>query len=318
MKTSIATALCALLAGTGAAMADYPEQPITIVVGASAGGGTDIQTRILAERMTELLGQQVLVDNRPGAGSNIASQFVAGSAPDGYTLTMIAPSFTINQTLYADAGFSGADFAPVAGWSQAPLLFVVNPDLPVSTLQELADYAKEHPDELDYGNGVGFPNMMVMELFKLESGADIQFIPYPGMAPARTDVIGGTIETTVDSLGSSGPFVESGDLKALAVSTAERIDAFPDVPTVAEAGFPAVTNFTWYGLLAPAGTPQEILDTLGDTIAQIQAEPATVEQIAAGGATPFISGPAEFTSFVTEQTSTWADVIDKAGLEKVE
>jgi tripartite-type tricarboxylate transporter receptor subunit TctC len=318
MKTRITAALCALVAGTGAAMADYPEQPITIVVGASAGGGTDIQARILAERLTDLLGQQVLIDNRPGAGSNIASQFVAGSEPDGYTLTMIAPSYTINQTLYANAGFTGDDFAPVAGWAQAPLLFVVHPDLPVSTLQELADYSKEHPDELDYGNGLGFPNMMVMELFKLESGADIQFVPYPGMAPARTDVIGGQIETTVDSVGSSGPFVESGELKAIAVSTEERAEAFPDVPTVAEAGYPAVTNFTWYGLLAPAGTPQEVLDTLGETIAQIQAEPETVERIGAAGATPFVSGPGEFAGFVDEQISTWANVIDKAGLEKVQ
>lgn len=319
MKTKLITAALAVLLSTGVAFAEYPEKPITLVVGASAGGGTDIQTRILAERLSDVLGQQVIVDNRPGAGSNIASTFVKAAKPDGYTFTMIGPAFVINDSLYVDPGFDATDdFVAVAGWAKAPLFFVVNPDLPVSTLQELADYSQAHPNELDYGNGIGFINMMVMELFKIEANADIQFVPYPGMAPARTDVLGGQIETTVDSVASSGSFVESGALRALAVSSDARLERFPDVPTVAEAGFPGVTNFSWYGVMAPKGTPQDILDKVGNAVVAILAEDGTIEKIAAGSATPLVAGPAEFQTFVGEQVDVWAKVIKESGLELVQ
>lgn len=315
----LGAALASLLA-TGAVMAqDYPNRPITIVVGATAGGGTDIQARILAEKLTGKLGQQVLVENQPGAGSNIASAYIANAAPDGYTLNLAAAAVVINHTLYANPGFDALkDFAPVAGWGTSPLLFVTNKDLPVSTLQELADYSKANPGQLDYGNGVGFINQMVMELFKIDSGADIQFVPYPGLAPARTDVIGGQIETTVDSVDSAAPFLQSGELKALAVTTAERLPNYPDIPTTAEAGYPNVNQLAWYGVLAPAGTPAEIVDKLATAIAEIQKDEANAAQISAAGATPMIAGPAEFGAFFTEQVNTWANVITTAKMEKVQ
>ena len=318
MIRTVLIAVLAMIVGMSQAVAQFPERPITVVVGASAGGGTDIQTRIMAERLSQILGQQVLVDNKPGAGSNIATAFVANADPDGYTLTMIAPAVPINHTLYANPGFDATkDFAPVAGWAQAPLMFVVHPSLPVSTLKELADYSKEHPGELDYGNGVGFINQMVMELYKLEAGADIQFVPYKGMAPARTDVVGGQIETTVDSLASSGAFIEAGELKALATTAKERLERFPDVPTVAEAGYPNVTRNTWYGLMAPAGTPDDVVATLAAAVAQMQGEPEVVEKIAAAGASPLIAGPADFTSFINGEIETWGKVIEAAKMDKV-
>jgi len=316
---TILVAAAALLAGVTGASADYPERPITIVVGASAGGGTDIQARILAEKLTEKLGQQVLVENQPGAGSNIASAYIAKAAPDGYTLNMAGAAVVINHTLYANPGFDALkDFAPLAGWGTSPLMFVVNPSVPSNSLKELADLSKANPGTLDYGNGVGFINQMVMELFKIESGADIQFVPYPGMAPARTDVIGGQIEATVDSVDSAGPFVLDGKLKGLAVTTPQRLPKYPDIPTTAESGFPTVNQMAWYGMLAPAGTPKEILDKLSKAIAEIQQDPTSVEKITAGGATPMIAGPEEFGKFFTNEVNTWAGVITQAKMEKVQ
>jgi tripartite-type tricarboxylate transporter receptor subunit TctC len=316
---TILVAAAALLAGVASASAEYPERPITITIGASAGGGGDIQTRILAEALSKKLGQQVLVENQPGAGTNIASTNLAKAAPDGYTLNLCGAAIVINHTLYANPGFDALkDFVPVAAWGSSPLMFVSNPQVPANTLKELADLSKANPGTLDYGNGVGFPNHMVMELFKLESGADIQFVPYPGMAPARTDVIGGQIEVTVDSIDSAGPFVLNGQLKGLAVTAGERLAAYPDIPTTAEAGFPQANQKAWYGVMAPAGTPQEIVDKVAAAVAEIQQDPAVVERMKAGGVTPMIAGPAEYAKYFAEQVSTWAKVITDAKIEKVQ
>lgn len=316
---TVLAAIAVLLAGVAAAQADYPERPITITVGASAGGGGDIQARILAEKLTEKLGQQVLVENQPGAGTNIASGNLAKATPDGYTLNLAGGAIVINHTLYANPGFDALnDFVPVAAWGTTPLIFVAHPDVQADTLQELADLSKANPATLNYGNGVGFPNHMVMELFKLQSGADIQFVPYPGMAPARTDVIGGQIEVTVDSIDSAGPFIKQGQLKGLAVTTAARLPGYPDVPTTAEAGYPDVNQTAWYGVMAPAGTPSDIVEKLAAAIAEVQRDPAAAERIQAGGSTPMIAGPEEFGRFFADQVATWAKVINDAGIEKVQ
>ncbi len=315
---SLIIALAAFLA-TALAHAQYPTKPITIVVGASAGGGTDIQARILAERLSAKLGKRVIVDNRPGAGSNIATGQVAKAAPDGYTLALIATSTPINHSLYARPGFDALkDLTPVAGWAEAPLMFVINPQLPVSSLKDLAEYSKKNPDELDYGNAIGFTNQMVMELFKLEAGAHLLFVPYQGLVQARTDVIAGEIEATVDSIASSGPFVENGQLKALAITSQRRAARFPNVPTVAEAGYPNVTRNTWYGIVAPARTSAEVVATLASAIAAIQAEPDVVKRIQGTGAEPFVLGPADFSTFMKSEVTTWASVITQAKMEKVQ
>lgn len=320
MKGSpIIAAFAALLASVGVASAEYPERPITITIGASAGGGGDIQTRILAEALSKKLGQQVLVENQPGAGTNIASANLAKAAPDGYTLNLCGAAIVINHTLYANPGFDALkDFVPVAAWGTTPLMFVSNPQVAANTLQELADLSKANPGTLDYGNGVGFPNHMVMELFKLESGADIQFIPYPGMAPARTDVIGGQIEVTVDSIDSAGPFVRTGQLKGIAVTAGERLPDYPEIPTTAEAGYPQVNQRAWYGIMAPAGTPKEIVDKVASAVAEIQRDPAVVERMKAGGSSPMIAGPEEYAKYFTDQVNIWAKVITEAKIEKVQ
>lgn len=319
MNRTIIMAAAVLLAGVGVASAEYPERPITLTIGASPGGGGDIQARILAEKLSTILGQQVLVENQPGAGTNIATGNLAKAAPDGYTLNLCGAAIVINHTLYANPGFDALeDLTPVAGWGTTPLIFVANPGVQANTLQELADLSKANPATLNYGNGVGFPNHMIMELFKLQSGADIQFVPYPGLAPARTDVIGGQIELTVDSIDSAGPFIAQGQLKPLAVTTAERLESLPDVPTTAESGYPGVNQTAWYGVMAPAGTPKEIVDKIAAAVAEVQSDPAVVERMMAGGSTPMIAGPEEYGKFFVEQVNTWAKVINDADIEKVQ
>jgi tripartite-type tricarboxylate transporter receptor subunit TctC len=250
------------------------------------------------------------------AGGNVAAAQVAKADPDGYSLFMIAPATVINSTLYARPGFDAMrDFVQVAAWAQSPLLFIANPSLPASNLKELAASAKAKPHTLAFGSGPGFINHMVMELFKIESGADILFVPYRGQAPALTDVVSGQIQLTVDSIASSGPFVEAGKVRALAITSAQRSAAFPAVPTVAESGFPKLTGNTWYGLLAPAKTPSDIVARLSTEVAAIQAEASSVKQIEATGAEPFIAGAAEFTRFYQAEAAKWAAVIKTSGLK---
>ncbi len=317
-KLLAASAIAMLVAGASAARAEYPERAIVILVGSAPGGGTDVFARILADRLSDRLGQRVLIENKPGAGANIAQADIARAAPDGYRLVMTAPASAINHTLYATPGFNMLkDFKAVAAFAESPLMFVVNPKLPVKDLKELAAYAKANPKKLNYGNGIGFINQMLMELFKFETGSEIQFVPYQGMAPARTDTITGQVETTVDSIASSGPFVENGQLIALAVSSKQRLPRFPNVPTTTEAGFPNLARTSWYGLMGPAGLPDDIAKKLAAEIAKIQAEPETIKKLEAGGALPLIMGADEFGKFVTDETVTWGKLIDTIKLEKV-
>ena len=319
MLRFVAIGLAVLVGGAGVASAQtYPDRAITILVGAGAGGGTDVQTRIMIDKLADRLGQRIIVENRAGAGGNIAQAAVARAAPDGYTLIMMPPAQAINHTLYATPGYDMIkDFKGIAMWAQSPLLFVVNPKLPPNTLKELVDYSKANANKLNYGNGIGFINAMVMELFKVETGASIQFVPYGGMAQARTDTISGQIETTVDSIASSGPYVENGQLKGLAVTSKERLPRFPNLPTVAEAGYPSLTRSTWYGLVGPAGLPDAIAQKLAREIAAVQADPDVIKKIEASGAYPFVMGPAETTKFIADETATWAKVIETNKLEKV-
>lgn len=300
------------------AQAEYPNRAITILVGAGAGGGSDVQARILADRLSDRLGQRVLIENKSGAGGNIAQAELARATPDGYRLIMMPPAQTINHTLYVTPGYDMLkDFRAIAMWAQSPLLFVVNPKVAANSLKELAEYAKANPTKLNYGNGTGFINQMVMELYKAEAGIQIQFVPYGGMAQARTDTVSGQIETTVDSIASSGPFVENGQLKGLAVTSKERLPRFPNLPTVSEAGYPNLTRSTWYALVGPAGLPDAIVQRLAKEVAAIQAEPETIKKIEASGATPFVLGSDQSQRFLNDETQTWAKVIEGGKMEKV-
>ena len=309
-------ALAALFLSVAGAFAQYPQKPVKLLVPAAPGGGTDVQARYLASRLSARLGQQFVIENVGTAGGNVAAAQVAKSDPDGYTLLMIAPATAINHSLYVHAGYDALkDFVEVAAWAQSPLLFIANPALPVADLKSLADYSKSNPGKLAFGSGPGFINQMVMELYKIEAGAQILFVPYRGQAPALTDVVSGQIQLTVDFIASSGQFVESNTVKALAITSAQRVSAFPNVPTVAEFGFPKLTGNTWYGLLAPAKTPPEIISKLSAEVAAIQAEPESVKRIQAMGAEPFVSGSAEFTRYYQSEVAKWAEVIKASGLK---
>jgi tripartite-type tricarboxylate transporter receptor subunit TctC len=308
-------ALAAILIGATAATAQYPQRPVKVVVPAAPGGGTDVQARYMASRLSERFGRQFVIENVGAAGGNVAAAQVAKADPDGYTLLMIAPATVINNTLYAHPGFDALkDFVQVAAWAQSPLLFIANPGLAASNLTELTANAKANPGKLAFGSGPGFINHMVMELYKIESGADIIFVPYRGQAPALTDVVSGQIQLTVDSIASSAPFIEDHKVKALAITSAQRSPAFPAILTVAESGFPKLTGNTWYGLLAPAKTPPDIVAKLSAEIAAIQAEPESVKRIQAMGAEPFIGDAAEFKQFYQREEAKWAEVVKASGL----
>jgi tripartite-type tricarboxylate transporter receptor subunit TctC len=308
-------AVVATLAACTTAFAQYPQRAVKVVVPAAPGGGTDIQARYMAARLSERLGQQFFIENVPAAGGNAAAGQVARAEPDGYTLLMIAPAIVINHTLYARPGYDALkDFTQVAAWAQSPLLFIANPSLAVANLRELTAYAIANPGKLAFGSGPGFINHMVMELYKIEASANILFVPYRGQAPALTDVLGGQIALTVDSVASAGPYVSDRKVKALAITSAARSPAFPDVPTVAESGYPKLTANTWYGLLAPGKAPADIVAKLGAEIAAIQKDPAADKRIREMGAEPFIAGPEEFTRFYRDETEKWSAVIKTTGL----
>jgi tripartite-type tricarboxylate transporter receptor subunit TctC len=301
------------------AFAQYPQRPVKVIAAAAAGGGIDIQLRFLTARLSERLGQQFYVENVAAAGGNLAATTLARAEPDGYTIAMVAPAIVISHTLYVKPGFDAlADFVQIAAWAQSPLMLVANKDFQPSSLKELVAYAAINPDKLSYGSGPGFPNHMMMELLKLESKANIQFIPYRGQAPALSDVVSGQIQLTMDSIASCGEFVKTGKVKGLAITSAERSPDFPDVPTIAEAGYPHITGGTWYGIVAPAKTPPEIVRKLSAEIAAIQGEPASVARIKQLGAEPFVAGTDEFTKFFRAELTRWGDVIKTANIKRVE
>src|SRR5262249_5551648 len=227
MIIRLVLAAAAMFAAIGAAAAQYPQKPVKIVVPYAAGGGTDVQARYMVARLSERLGQQFVIENNGGAGGNNATAAAGKAGPDGYTLLFVAPAVAINVALFARPGYDAVrEFLPVSGPDQSPLLVIQNRAADGADLKGLAAYAKANPGKLAFGSGQGFINHMVMELYKIETGADILFVPYRGQAPAMTDLIGGQIQLTVDSIASAGPFVESGKVKASRTTRAERCAAF--------------------------------------------------------------------------------------------
>ena len=319
MLKTIVMGLGLMLSLTTTAVAQYPQRPVKVIAAAAAGGGIDIQLRILTARLSERLGQQFYIENVAAAGGNLAATTLARAEPDGYTIAMIAPAMVISHTLYVKPGYDAlTDFVQIAAWAQSPLMLVANNDFQPSSLQEVVAYAASNPDKLSYGSGPGFPNHMMMELLKLELKANIQFIPYRGQAPALSDVISGQIQLTMDSIASCGEFVKAGKVKGIAITSAQRSPDFPNVPTIAEAGYPNITGGTWYGIVAPAKTPPEIVRKLSAEIVAIQAEAATAARIKQLGAEPFIAGTDEFTKFFRSELTRWGDVIKAANIKRIE
>ncbi len=314
LAATLLTAAAGVFA-SGVALAAYPDKPVRIVVGFSAGGTTDVIARIMAKELTESLGQSFVVENKPGAGSNIATDQVQRAAPDGYTLLFVAVTSAINQTLYKNVNFDlTKDFTPVALGAKVPNILVVNPAVPVKSVQELVDYAKKNPGKLAFASsGSGTSIHMAGELFKMQTGIDVLHVPYKGSAPAVTDLIGGQVQFMFDNMPSAWPHVQSGKLRALAVTTTERSKSAPDVPTMKESGFANFDVSSWFGLIAPAGTPPDVVNKLNAAMVKALDKPEVQLSFEKLGAVGVKTTPAEFGQFIKSEVEGWAPVVKASG-----
>ncbi|MDB5940931.1 MAG: LacI family transcriptional regulator [Ramlibacter sp.] len=309
-----------LLAATFAATAQaaYPDKPIRIVVPYPPGGTTDLLTRLVAQKLSESIKQPVLVDNRAGGAAMIGSDLVAKSAPDGYTLLSTgAGPHVINVSLFPKIPYDPVrDFAPITLMSINPLLMVVPAAMPVNTAQEFIAWAREHKDKANYCSiGLGSPSHLAAELFKPLAGIEMTHIPYGGSGPAITATIGGVCSVLFDSVLSSGPHVKSGKLKVLATGNKQRLPSWPNVPTLAEAGLPTFEAFTWGALLAPAGTPHDVVARLQAEMARIFAMPDVRQKIEDMGALPGGGTSAELDAFTRSEIRKWAKVIKDGNIK---
>jgi tripartite-type tricarboxylate transporter receptor subunit TctC len=293
---------------------DYPRRPVHLVVGFAAGGGADIIARLIGPLLSDRLGQTIVVDNRPGAGTNIATESVVKALPDGYTLLLANSPNAINATLYENLSFDFIrDMVPVAGIGRVPLVMVVNPALPVKSVPEFIAYAKGNPGKVNMGSGGnGAPDHVSGELFKMMAGVNLVHVPYRGVAPALVDLLGGQVQVIFATMPAVIEQIRAGKLRALAVTTAARSPALPDVPTIGEfvAGYEANQ---WYGIAAPRGTSAEIVDKLNAEINAILRDPSLQRRLADLGGTPLSGSPADFGRLVAEETEKWAKVVKFSG-----
>ncbi len=294
----------------------YPSRPARIVVGFPAGGATDIQGRLMAEWLTERLGQQFIVENKPGASGNIGTETVAKAAPDGYTLLQVVTPHAINPALYSNLGFDFLrDIAPVIYSARLAYLVVVNPSVPANTLAEFIAYTKANPGRINYGSaGQGTPQNIACELFKMMTGVNLVHVPYKGGAPAVADLISGHVQVIFAPLSESIQQVKAGKLRALAVTTTARLDVLPDVPTVAEF-VPGYEASGFAGIGVPKGTPVEIIALLNKELNAGLASDKVRTRIVELGGTVMGGTPAEFAKVLGEATAKWAKVIDAAGIK---
>jgi len=311
-------AVAATLTATPPAQAQadaYPNKTVRIVVGYAAGGATDILARLLAQKMTESLGQQVIVENRPGANSNIGAEVVAKAAPDGYTVYMGSIANTINMSLYPKLNYDVVkDFSPVMLVATVPNILVVHPSVPAKTVKELIDLAKAKPDTLNVASsGSGSSIHMSAELFKMLTGVKITHVPYKGSAPAVSDLLGGQVQMMFDNAPSAMPHVKAGKLRALAVTSPRRIPALPDVPTVIESGVAGFDVFSWFALFAPAGTPKEIVAKLNAHANQALAKPDVQARMADLGAESVGGTTERLASHVNAEVARWSKVVKESG-----
>jgi len=312
-------ALLLLLFVSTASAQSYPNKPIRWIVPYTGGGITDVVTRIVTQKMSGPLGQPVVVDNRPGANSILGSDLGAKAAPDGYTLLTVIAGYAANVTLYqGKLPFDPLkDLVPVSLAGIAPLIMTVNNNLPAKDVKELIAYAKANPGKLNFGSsGIGAAAHLTCELFKQTAGIDMVHIPFKGTAPATTAVMAGDIQILVDTPSSMMTHVRGGKLRALGMFSAKRLTAFPDVPTIAEAGGPPLKGFeasSWFGLLAPAGTPADIVSRVQQEVAKSLASPAVKERLVSQGAIPSGNTPAEFTRHIDAETKKWAQVVKVSG-----
>lgn len=301
--------------GAGAAQAAYPDRAITLEVGFAAGGPTDVMARVIATELGAELKQSVVVDNKPGAGSNIAAAYVARAKPDGYTLLMVAVTSAINQTLYAKPGFElNRDFAAIGLVGKIPSMLVVTPQLPANSVQELVAYAKANPGKLTFGSsGSGTSVHIAGEMFKAAANIDVTHIPYRGSAPAGTAVMAGQVSYIFDNVPTVAPYVQAGRMRALAVTTKERLTSAPSIPTMAESGFPDFDVSSWYGLIAPAKTPPEVIATVNRALQKVLARADFQERMSTMGVVVQPGTPDGFAQFIRAETERWAPIVKASG-----
>lgn len=312
LRTSVAVLLG--VAGASALAADYPNRPIRMVVAYAPGGTTDFTARVVAPQLGELLGQTVVVDNRPGAGSLIGTEVVARATPDGHTLLLADTTFGIVPAIYAKLPYDAErGFIPVSQIVSVANCLTVHPGVAAKSVKELVAAAKARPGKLTFGSGgVGTPLHMAGEQLKVAAGIDMTHVAYKGAAPAVTDLLGGQITLVFPTLTLARPHVAAGRLRALAVTSAKRSPALPDAPTMAEAGFPSVDATSWFGLVAPAGTPQAVVDRLHAELVKVLAMPDVRKRFSAQYAEVVASSPAEYAGFIRGEIANWTKIA-KAG-----
>jgi tripartite-type tricarboxylate transporter receptor subunit TctC len=315
--TAAAAFLCAFTLACDVAAQKYPEKPVRIVTPFAPGGGTDIFARILAQRFSETTGQQFIVENRPGAGSTLGTEHVAKAPPDGYTLLMTSASFAYSPGLYPKLRYDAVkDFARVSQVVQVPHVIVVIPSLPVKDLQGFVNLARSRPGEVLYASaGAGSAMHLAGELFAIVTKTRLTHVPYKGGGATTTAVMGGEATTAFNTLETALALIKAGRLRALAVSTRERAQALPDVPTAIEAGFKDYEAIGWFGLMAPAGTPPAIVEQVSGEVAKAMATPAIRKLTLEQGATPVGNTPAQFERFVRDEIAKWTRIIQQAGIK---
>ena len=306
----------ALWGGVSVLAQQFPSKPVRLVVHLAAGGSTDIVARALAQKLTGIWAQQVLVDNRPGGATVIGTEIVAKSPPDGHTLLVAAAPLVINTLLMPKLPYELADFAPISLVNTTPLVLIVHPNVPAKTVQELVRLAKSQPGKLNFGSASsGGAGHLAGELFNVMAGVRMLHIPYKGNTPALADLMGGHIDLLFNGLTSASPLVKSGRVRALAVTSRERTQLLPELPTVSESGLKGFESVAWVGLLAPAKTPANLITKINQDVVNVVLSPEIKERLKAEGADAVGSTAAQYTKFLQEEAVKWAKVIKFAGVK---
>ena len=307
---------CALLIGTAQAQDVYPSKPLRLILPFPPGGGTDILGRLLAERLAANLGQPVVTENRGGAGGNVGAEAAARAAPDGYTIVLVAPSLAISPTLYSKLNYDPVkDFAPIGLVASVPNVMITHPSVPAQDLREFIALAKSKPGGMNFGSGgSGTSNHLAGELLNLSAGIKLVHVPYKGVNLAMNGVLAGEVHLAFIGIPVPAPHIKAGRLRALAVLARERSPILPDVPTAEEAGLGNFDVTTWYGILAPAGTPRPIITRLNAEFVKIMRSPEMKERLATMATDPLTSTPEEFGAYIQREIAKWGDVIRKAGM----
>ncbi len=314
--------VCAISAAAAAAdrasVASYPNKPIRFLLGQATGGGQDIISRALAQKLTETLGQSVIVDNRPGAGGTLATALAVKATPDGYTALIVSSTFAINPTLYKNLPFDQKkDLQPVTHIASAAFILLVHPSLPIGSVKELIAYAKEKPGQLNYASGgIGNSGHLAAALFSSLAGVQLTHIPYKGTGLAMPDLLAGRVQILFNSMIQGQPYARRRQLNALAVTTAKRSALMPELPTVAEAGVPGYEFLSWYGLMVPTGAPRPIIAKLNGEIVRALSQPDFKTQLAKDGSEAIGSTPEQFAALVDAEMAKWAGIVRSSGMKQ--